>query len=121
MKKMLCLGVLVALSLVVAGVAFVDASDKLALKVGDEVYVCNCGEGCDCLTMSRKETNCVCKKPLVKAKVTNVDKDSAIVQAPGWEKPRPFKTVGNMPVLVALPVIAAPSARSRATVPAASP
>lgn len=95
MKRMFCLGVLVALSLVVAAVAFAVDPHKLTLKVGDEVYVCNCGESCDCLTMSRKEANCVCKKPMVKAKVTKVDKDLAMVQAPGWGKPRLFKTVGK--------------------------
>jgi hypothetical protein len=94
MKRLLCLGVLMAFSQVLVSVAFPDAP-KLTLKVGDAVYVCNCGEACDCLTMSRKEGNCVCKRPLVMAKVTKLDKDMVMVLAQGWEKPRSFKTVGK--------------------------
>jgi len=94
LKKAFSLGLAALLVLAFVGGALADAT-KMTLKVGDEVYVCNCGPGCDCLTMSRKEGSCVCKKPMVKAKVLKVDKDLATVQAPGWEKPRDFRTVGK--------------------------
>ncbi len=95
MKKLFFLSVLVILTMALAAVALAQTAGKLDLKVGDEVYVCNCGESCDCMTMSRQEGACVCKKPMVKAKVVKVEKDLVMVQAAGWEKPRPFKTVGK--------------------------
>ena len=82
------------LSLVMAAAVLADAP-KAGFKAGDEVYVCNCGEKCDCLTMSRKMGACVCKKPLVQAKVVSVEKDMAMIQAKDWENPRVFKTVGK--------------------------
>jgi hypothetical protein len=95
MKKILLIGIFMVLSLVMAAACLADATNKLDLKVGDEVNVCNCGETCDCLTMSRQDGVCVCKKPLVKAKVVSVEKHMAMVQAKDWEKPRAFKTEGK--------------------------
>jgi hypothetical protein len=65
----------------------------MALKVGDEVYVCNCGEKCPCHTMSKNPGQCSCGVDLVKAKVTRVDEGSAMVMINGKE--RSFKTVGK--------------------------
>jgi hypothetical protein len=95
MKKSLLIGIFMILSLVMAAAVLADAPKKAGFKAGDEVYVCNCGESCDCLTMSRKEGACVCKKPMVKAKVASVEKNVAMVKAADWEKPRAFKTVGK--------------------------
>lgn len=95
MKRIIFLGVLVILSALMAAAVLADATNKLDLKVGDEIYACNCGEQCDCQTMSRKEAACVCKKPMVKAKVVSVGEGTAMLQAKDWEKPRPFKTVGK--------------------------
>ena len=66
------------------------------LKVGEEVYVCNCGPSCPCNTMSMKEGNCTCGNKMVKAKVTKVEKDVAYVQAEGWEKARRFQDPGEI-------------------------
>ena len=94
MKRSLHVGLAILLSLLVmVAVAFAE-SGKMALTVGEEVYVCNCGPSCPCHTMSMKEGNCTCGDKLVKAKVTKVDKDVAYVQAEGWEKPRAFNTQG---------------------------
>ncbi|MDX9821595.1 MAG: hypothetical protein RBT20_06655 [Syntrophales bacterium] len=53
-------GVLVVLFVLVsAGLGMADtAKGKMKLKVGQEVYVCNCGEKCPCNTMSRNLGNC---------------------------------------------------------------
>jgi hypothetical protein len=77
------------------GAAFAAAAGKMDLKVGEEVYVCNCGPSCPCHTMSMKEGNCTCGNKMVKAKVTKVDKDMAYVKAEGWDKPRGFTTQGK--------------------------
>ena len=72
-KNLLILSVLV-LSLSVALVAFAALKgNKIELKVGDEVYACACGAGCNCDTLSRQAGKCSCGSDLVKAKVTKVD------------------------------------------------
>jgi hypothetical protein len=88
MKKGLIL-LFVALSLSFAVVAFAD-KDLPVFKAGESVYVCGCGEGCDCLTMSRKAGNCSCGKPLVKGVVSKVDEGKAFVKIDG--KDRAFST-----------------------------
>ncbi|MCU0595249.1 MAG: hypothetical protein MUC98_07295 [Desulfobacterota bacterium] len=55
----------VALSLTFAAMAFAD--EKLPVfKVGDTIYVCACGAGCDCQTMSRNDGKCACDKEMKK-------------------------------------------------------
>ena len=93
MKKVL-LTLAVLLSLAVVAVSFA-ASAKPVFKVGEEVYVCNCGETCNCDTISKHPGQCVCGKDMVKAKVTCVEKGKVMVQGEGWEKPRAFKTVAK--------------------------
>jgi hypothetical protein len=63
--------------------------------VGDEVYACGCGDGCDCYTISRKEGKCTCDKDLVKAKVTKVSAKAVTIKADDWEKERVFKVAGG--------------------------
>ena len=77
--------------------AFALAAEKgaLDLKVGDERYVCNCGEKCPCNTISSNEGKCTCGSDMVKATVTKVEKGKATFKAAGWEKERTFKTVGK--------------------------
>jgi hypothetical protein len=77
--------------------SFVFAAEKgaLTLKVGDERYVCNCGEKCPCNTISSNEGKCTCGKDMVKAKVTKVEAGKATFMATGWEKERVFKTAGK--------------------------
>jgi hypothetical protein len=65
------------------------------LKVGEEVYVCNCGPSCSCNTMSMKEGDCTCGNKMVKAKVLKVESDVVYVQSEGWEKPRATRTQGK--------------------------
>jgi hypothetical protein len=95
MKKSLYVVLVTLLSLMLmVAVAFAE-SGKLNLKVGDEVYVCNCGPSCPCNTMSMKEGDCTCGNKMVKSKVVKVEKDVAYVQGEGWEKPRAFSIVGK--------------------------
>jgi hypothetical protein len=95
MKRSLCIVIITLLSLMMVGVAVAATPGKMDLKVGEEVYVCNCGPTCPCHSMSMKEGNCTCDNKMVKAKVTKVETDVAYVQAAGWEKPRAFTTQGK--------------------------
>ena len=69
MKKLLILGIVFAVAF--ATFALADKT-KMTAKVGDELYVCACGEGCPCDTMSRNAGQCTCGKDMVKTKVTSV-------------------------------------------------
>jgi hypothetical protein len=96
MKRLLRIVIVTLLSLMMVSAAFAAAPGKMNLKVGDEVYVCNCGSGCPCYSMAMKEGTCACgKDKLIKAKVTKVEKDAAYVQANGWDKPQAFPTQGK--------------------------
>lgn len=90
---------ILALALTVAFAATANAAtSKLDLKVGDEAYVCNCGPDCGCMTMSLKAGNCVCGRPLVKAKTVYVEGDWAVMKIPesgGGFRLQAFKTVGK--------------------------
>lgn len=73
------------ISLLVAAVlacaAFACADETLPVyKKGDTVYVCACGEGCDCKTMSRNEGTCPCGKPLGKGVITSMNGETAMVK-----------------------------------------
>lgn len=83
MKKSL-ISLFVASMLLVAVVAFADKTLPV-FKKGDAVYVCSCGDGCDCKTMSRKEGKCSCGKALGKGTVSKVDGDKAVVTVGGKE------------------------------------
>ena len=78
-----------------ASVAFAGTAGKMDLKVGDEIYACNCGADCPCNTMSRMEGICTCGKGMVKAKVTKVEEGKVMLKADSWDKERPFKTTGK--------------------------
>ena len=78
-----------------AALAFADGSGKIVLKVGDEVYACNCGADCPCKTMSRNPGKCSCNNDMVKAKVMKVEEGQVMLMAASWEKERPFKTTGK--------------------------
>ena len=84
MKKALVIGMAILLGLVMTGISFAALKNgQMQLKVGDEVYVCGCGEGCPCLTMSKNPGKCTCDKDLVKSKVTKVEKGKATVMVNG--------------------------------------
>jgi hypothetical protein len=44
------------------------ANPNPVFKVGQEVYACNCGEQCDCYTISKKPGKCVCGKEMAPVK-----------------------------------------------------
>ncbi|HSB06424.1 MAG TPA: hypothetical protein VLD55_11455 [Candidatus Sulfobium mesophilum] len=88
MKKLLTLVVVMTLAFAVQ--AFADKTEMTA-KVGDELYVCGCGEGCPCDTMSRNPGTCTCGKDLVKAKVTKVEKGKITMEG----RNRPFVSIGK--------------------------
>ena len=71
MKKGL-ISLLVATVMAFAVVAFAD-KDLPVYKQGETVYVCACGEACDCKTMSRKAGKCSCDKDLGKGVITSVE------------------------------------------------
>jgi hypothetical protein len=95
MKKSVQIILVALLSLMMVGAALAATPGQMDLRVGEEVYVCNCGPSCPCLTMSMKEGNCTCGNKMVKAKVTKVEKDMAYVKAEAWENPRGYNTQGK--------------------------
>ena len=91
MKKRLLVGLTVVLALALVSISFAEIKGgRIDLKVGDEVYVCGCGEGCPCLTLSRNPGKCTCDKDLVKTKVTKIEGDKAYVEVKGKETAFPM-------------------------------
>ena len=88
MKKLLIFTIVFTLAL--ASLAIADKV-KMTAKVGDELYVCACGEGCPCDTMSRNPGKCTCDKDLVKTKVTKVEKGKITVES----RKKPFASVAK--------------------------
>lgn len=80
--KRIFVGLFVTVLLLVAVVAFADKTLPV-FKKGDSVYVCNCGDSCDCKTMSRKEGKCACGTALGKGVVSKVVGDNAVVKVDG--------------------------------------
>jgi hypothetical protein len=89
MKKVLILALVCTLAL--ATFALAAQKGKMNVKVGDEIYVCACGEGCPCDTMSRNPGQCTCGMDLVKTKVTKVENGKIWVEA----REKPFLSVGK--------------------------
>lgn len=85
----------IVLTLAFATPSFTGTGGKLDLKVGDEIYACNCGEKCPCDTMSRNAGNCTCGHEMVKAKVTKVEEGKASLKADTWKSEKSFKTTGK--------------------------
>jgi hypothetical protein len=88
MKKVVIF--MAVLSLAFAAFAFAD-SPEMKAKVGDELYVCACGDGCPCDTMSRNAGQCSCGKDMVKTKVTKVEEGKITVAS----RSKPFISVGK--------------------------
>jgi len=88
--------VLVVLSMlfVLSAVSMVMADKgvkaKFDTKAGDVIYVCSCGEGCDCGSLAKKEGKCSCGKDLVKTTVTKVDKTKVYYALEGKELSAPL-------------------------------
>ncbi len=88
MKKLLIFAIV--FSLAFAALALADKTEMTG-KVGDEIYVCGCGEGCPCDIMSRNPGKCSCGNDLVKSKITKVEKGKITVEA----RKKPFVSVGK--------------------------
>jgi len=88
MKKLLIL--MIVITITFATFALADKT-KMEAKVGDEIYVCACGEGCPCDTMSRNAGQCSCGKDMVKTKVTKVEKGEITVES----RKKPFISAGK--------------------------
>jgi hypothetical protein len=93
MKKMLAWSLGILFVAAIAAALAPAEKGKIVLKVGDEVYACNCGPDCPCQMMSRHEGKCTCGMPMVKAKVKSVDEGTAILIIGGKEQT--FQTVGK--------------------------
>jgi hypothetical protein len=94
MKKILLIASVFVMIAFVA-LSFAGAKAKMDLKVGDEVYACDCGDSCPCKSMSKNAGKCTCDKDMVKAKVTKVEGDKVMLKAEKWDKEREFKTAGK--------------------------
>jgi len=82
---------LVAIALLLAPVtATVAAETAVAaatqFKVGDTVYVCGCGESCDCNTIQTSPGKCHCGMALVEGKVTKVAAGKVTVKTAKGER-----------------------------------
>jgi hypothetical protein len=95
MKKTLFISLAVITVMFVASLACAAEGNIMKVKVGDEIYVCNCPPGCPCDTMSRNPGKCTCGTDMIKAKVTKVEAGKATFSAEGWDKERTMKTVGK--------------------------
>ena len=78
MKKCI-IGLFVSCLLMVAVVALAENSQP-HFKKGDTVYVCGCGDGCPCKTMSLSQGKCSCGKVLEKGVVSSIAGDTAVVK-----------------------------------------
>jgi hypothetical protein len=88
MKKMFVLTIVAIIAFATLALA---AKTTMTAKVGDELYVCGCGEACKCDTMSRNAGQCTCGKDLIKAKVTKVEKGKITMEG----RERPFVSIGK--------------------------
>ncbi len=61
------------------------ASEKFETKAGATIYVCGCGAGCSCGTISNAEGTCGCGNKLVKTTVTKVEGGKAFYVVDGKE------------------------------------
>jgi hypothetical protein len=91
MKRVLLVGLSVVFVVAFVAMCFAEIKGgKIDLKVGDEVYVCGCGESCQCLTVSRSPGKCSCGNDLVQTKVTKIEGDKAYVEVKGKETAFPM-------------------------------
>ncbi len=83
----------VVLFVVVVAVGFASAKDESAqtFKAGDKIFVCGCGAGCDCGTLSYKAGKCGCGKKMVETKVAKVENGKVYYKVDGKELSAPAK------------------------------
>jgi hypothetical protein len=89
MKKGI-IAVIVALTFALVSSVYAD-KELPVYKKGDSVYVCACGESCDCMTMSRKAGKCSCDNEMAKTVVEKVESGKIFVQVKGKEQTFPVK------------------------------
>jgi hypothetical protein len=88
MRRKSVLGMLVFIVALFSVFAMTTLADEKppVFKAGETIYVCGCGAGCDCQTISRNDGKCTCDKPLVKTKVTKVEGDKLFASVNGAEQ-----------------------------------
>ena len=93
MKKIILVVCSLLLLFAVVNSVMADKGAKGAFdaKVGDAIYVCGCGDGCDCGSLATKEGKCGCGKDMVKTTVTRVEKGKVFYQLDGKELSAPAK------------------------------
>ncbi|MFZ4856299.1 MAG: hypothetical protein ACOYL3_07870 [Desulfuromonadaceae bacterium] len=64
---------------------------KFDAKSGDTIYVCACGDGCDCGSLAHKAGKCGCGKELVKTTVDKIEKGRAFYKVDGKEMSSPVQ------------------------------
>ncbi len=90
MNKKLALPLAAFLLLALGGMIL---AGDFPVKAGDKVYVCACGEKCDCGTVSKKAGKCGCGHDLAEATVTKTEEGSFAATVGGKE--RTFKTTAK--------------------------
>ena len=94
MKKSVIVGMVMVFALALAGLCVAAVENgKLAVKAGDAIYVCNCGEKCPCETMGKKAGKCFCGKEMSKVTATKVEEGQVTFLLDGKE--RTMKTTGK--------------------------
>lgn len=93
MKKsvLLVLSMLFVCAAVSLAFAAKGPTGKFDAKAGDTIYVCGCGEGCDCGTLAKKEGKCGCGKELIKTTVTKVENGKVFYTVDGKELSAPVQ------------------------------
>ena len=66
------------------------AKEQFEAKAGDRIYVCACGPGCNCGTLSHEEGKCGCGKELVKTTVNKVEDGKVFYTLDGKELSAPL-------------------------------
>jgi hypothetical protein len=87
--------VLVLISVGMLSAAYAAQKDSMVLKVGDEIYACNCGAECKCNMMAQKAGTCPCGEAMVKAKVVRIEGGTAYLKANNWKEEMPFNLTGK--------------------------
>ncbi len=90
MRKFFAVLTILVFAIVASGALALAAGDGgQAFKAGDKIFVCGCGSGCDCGTISLKAGKCACKKKLVKTVVTKVEDGKVFYVLNGKEMSAP--------------------------------